>query len=125
MEFLVKTPTCKIGRGNSRAKLYGDWDGYVYIETYRQVNDSIKRMIKELLLNATGPFVKDTNPRFNLVISCYVGADFVDFHSLSKEIKEQILDDILFKNRTKGQFVEHGKIVRNQENGSSISGAST
>ena len=113
MEFLVKTPTCKIGRGNSRAKLYGDWDGYVYIETYRQVNDSTKRMIKDLLLNATGSYVKDTNPRFNLVISCYVGADFVDFHSLSKEIKEQILDDILFKNRTKGQFIEHGEIVRN------------
>lgn len=113
MEFLVKTPTFRIGRGNSRAKLYGDWEGYVFIETCRQVNDSIKRMIKELLLNATGPFVKDTNPRFNLVISCYIGKDFVDFHSLSKEIKEQILDDILFKNRMKGQFIEHGEIVRN------------
>lgn len=105
----------RFGTGISDIELYGDWQGFIVIDSKCRVKESDKKMIKNYLLTATTPVFEKTNPKFDLVISCYLDGKFIDFLMLSKEVKEKILNEILYKNRTHGEFVEHAEIVKDEE----------
>lgn len=87
----------RFGTGISDIELYGDWQGFIVIDSKCRVKESDKKMIKNYLLTATTPVFEKTNPKFDLVISCYLDGKFIDFLMLSKEVKEKILNEILYK----------------------------
>ena len=100
----------RFGTGKSDIEFRGTWTGWLMVDSRENSIGAAKREIRHFLLN--GPDSKNYRaPEFLMYLKITLDEATIDFTMLSREVQEQILDELIFENKTHGEFIEHAEVV--------------
>lgn len=100
----------RFGTGISDIEFAGTWTGWLKVDTRETNIGAAKREIRHFLLN--GPDSKKYRaPEFLMYLKIVLDGAEIELSALSREVQEQILDELIFENKSRGEFIEHAEVV--------------
>ena len=104
----------RFGTGKCDIEFTGTWTGWIMIDSRENNIEAVKREIKHFILN--GPDSKKYRaPEFLMYLECILDDAEIEFEMLSRDVQEQILDEMLFENRYHGTITEYAEIVESDD----------